>query len=205
MSDILERLMAQLTAVARRVAHLETLEGGGGAGHDAVTLDADAAVLLDLSTQEIGLDTQAANMVFAGPTTGAANEPTFRALVIADAPANGRRHIIWFSMEGNLTTGDKPLRIYPPTGDWTIEKVRAAVNTAPAVQAILVDVQLNGVTIFTDQGKRPSIAAAGFLDDSDAPDVNSCDGDDYFQFGVDQIGTGTTGADLTVGVCLLRV
>lgn len=59
------------------------------ASHAAVTLDADAAVLLDLSTQEIGLDTQSANTVFAGPTTGAANEPTFRALVDDDLPDHG--------------------------------------------------------------------------------------------------------------------
>lgn len=55
--------------------------------HDAVTLDADAAVILDLTGQEIGLDTQNANTVFAGPTAAPANEPTFRALVSADLPA----------------------------------------------------------------------------------------------------------------------
>jgi hypothetical protein len=60
------------------------LQTAGAAIHAAVTLDGDAAVLLDLSTQEIGLDVQDANKVFAGPTTGAANEPTFRALVAAD-------------------------------------------------------------------------------------------------------------------------
>jgi len=61
-----------------------TAISGGIDVHDAVTLDADAAVLLDLTGQEIGLDTQTANTVLAGPTTGAANEPTFRALVEAD-------------------------------------------------------------------------------------------------------------------------
>lgn len=55
--------------------------------HDPVTLDSDAALLLDLTGQEIGLDTQAANRVFAGPASGAANEPTFRALVAGDLPA----------------------------------------------------------------------------------------------------------------------
>ena len=65
--------------LAERVDDLE-----GGSGHAAVTLDADAAAILDLSTQEIGLDVQNANTVLAGPTTGAANEPTFRALVAAD-------------------------------------------------------------------------------------------------------------------------
>lgn len=68
-----------LDQLAERIDDVE-----GAAGHAAVTLDADAEVLLDLSTQEIGLDTQTANTVFAGPASGAANEPTFRALVGAD-------------------------------------------------------------------------------------------------------------------------
>lgn len=57
-----------------------------GLDHAAITLDSDAAVIFDLSTQEIGLDVQNANTVFAGPATGVANEPTFRALVAADLP-----------------------------------------------------------------------------------------------------------------------
>src|SRR5512139_3074823 len=48
-----------------------------GSSHDAVTLDADAAVLLDITGQELGLDTQAANTFLAGPVAGADNEPTF--------------------------------------------------------------------------------------------------------------------------------
>jgi hypothetical protein len=58
--------------------------------HDAVTLDADAAAILDLQGaggQEIGLDVQNENTVFAGPATAPANEPTFRALVLADLPS----------------------------------------------------------------------------------------------------------------------
>lgn len=54
--------------------------------HAAVTLGASAAAVLDLSTQEIGLDTQTANTVFAGPASGIAADPTFRALVAADIP-----------------------------------------------------------------------------------------------------------------------
>lgn len=52
--------------------------------HAAVTLAASAAVLLNLSTQEISLDNQNANLIFAGPATGAAAAPTFRAMVAAD-------------------------------------------------------------------------------------------------------------------------
>ena len=46
--------------------------------HDAVTLDANADTLLSLSTQELGLDTQTANLALMGPTTGAAAVTTFR-------------------------------------------------------------------------------------------------------------------------------
>jgi hypothetical protein len=57
--------------------------------HAAVTLSTAADTLLALSTQEIGLDTQAANVVLAGPATGAAAAPTMRALVSADLPTAG--------------------------------------------------------------------------------------------------------------------
>jgi len=107
---------------------------------------------------------------------------------------------IVFSVEGTLTLGEKPLRIYPPPGNWAIQRVRAAVNTAPLNQAAIFDIHLNGVTVFTDQSKRASIAATAYLDDSDVPDVTAMDGDDYLQLGVDQIGTGTVGADGTIHV-----
>ena len=55
--------------------------------HPAVTLDVNADTLLSLSTQAFGLDTQTANRVLAGPTTGVPAIPTFRALVAGDVPA----------------------------------------------------------------------------------------------------------------------
>jgi hypothetical protein len=54
------------------------------AHHNAITLSASGDTLLSLSTQEIGLDTQTANYVLAGPTSGAAAAPTFRAVVASD-------------------------------------------------------------------------------------------------------------------------
>ncbi len=56
-------------------------------GSVAVTLDTNADTLLSLSVQTLGLDTQLANTVFAGrATAGAAQVPTFRALVALDIP-----------------------------------------------------------------------------------------------------------------------
>lgn len=61
---------------------IETLPGG----HDAVTLNANITFLLDLTGQELSLDTQTANYVMAGPTSGGAAAPSFRALVASDIP-----------------------------------------------------------------------------------------------------------------------
>lgn len=58
-----------------------------GSSHAPVTLDVNAETLLSLSAQELGLDTQTANRVLAGATSGGAAVPTFRALVAADIPA----------------------------------------------------------------------------------------------------------------------
>jgi hypothetical protein len=51
-----------------------------------VTLSAGADTLLGLSAQQLTLDTQSANTLLLGPTTGAAAAPTFRSLVAADIP-----------------------------------------------------------------------------------------------------------------------
>jgi len=56
-----------------------------GQGHALVTLDAAADVLLSLTGQQLGLDSQAAHTVLAGPASGSA-APTFRTLADADIP-----------------------------------------------------------------------------------------------------------------------
>ena len=84
-----------------------TITGGGAGtgvidfaaadGHDLVTLDANADTILSLNVQELGLDTQAANTVWAGPASGAAAVPAFRALASGDLPQHaitGDRHSI---------------------------------------------------------------------------------------------------------------
>ena len=61
----------------------------GDPAHSAITLAADADALLAISAaQVLSLDTQVANRIFAGPASGGAADPTFRALVTADLPGN---------------------------------------------------------------------------------------------------------------------
>jgi hypothetical protein len=84
MADMdLRQLAAQIEALKRRCTSLEYL---ADTAHATVTLDTNADTLLSLTTQALGLDTQTANRVWSGPTTGAAAVPTFRALVAADLP-----------------------------------------------------------------------------------------------------------------------
>ena len=50
------------------------------------TLSTEAATVFDLTSGVLDLDTQTANIVFAGPASGGAAKPTMRALVAADIP-----------------------------------------------------------------------------------------------------------------------
>lgn len=53
--------------------------------HNPVSLAADIDAIASISAgQQLSLDNESANLIFAGPTTGAAADPTFRALVAAD-------------------------------------------------------------------------------------------------------------------------
>lgn len=65
----------------------EEMPSASAGSHAAVTLGTDADTVLELTGQALSLDNQDANKVLAGPTTGAAADPTFRALVAADMPA----------------------------------------------------------------------------------------------------------------------
>ncbi len=58
------------------------------AHHDAITLSIPADTILGLTTQQITLDNQNVNTVLAGPTSGPAAAPTFRALVSTDLPTH---------------------------------------------------------------------------------------------------------------------
>jgi hypothetical protein len=82
----------------------------------------------------------------------------------------------------------------------TITEVRALVGTAPVGADLIVDVNKNGTTIFTTQGNRPTIADGNTSDTSGTPDVTALAVGDVLSIDVDQIGSGTAGADLSVTV-----
>ena len=88
--------------------------------------------------------------------------------------------------------------------DGTITAASAVVNTAPTGAAVIVDVNLNGTTIYTTQANRPTIAIGGNDSGETVPDVTAFVEGNYLTPDVDQIGSGTAGSDLVVAVRIRR-
>ena len=108
-----------------------------------------------------------------------------------------------FSVTGTVAVATGKSRIYLE-GDYVVERVRAAVDTAPAGAALVVDVNKNGTTIYTTQANRPSIAAGTNSATGNNPAVTTFAAGDYLTVDVDQVGSATAGADLTVTVRVRR-
>ncbi len=109
------------------------------------------------------------------------------------------------TLSGAATTGAQPLRLPNETGViLIIEKVAVMVNTAPAGADLIVDVNKNGTTIFTTQSHRPVIADGANTGETLLIDVTAWADGEYLTFDVDQCGSDTPGADLTVCVVVSR-
>ncbi|HET9411844.1 MAG TPA: hypothetical protein VFO38_03290 [Candidatus Saccharimonadales bacterium] len=114
-----------------------------------------------------------------------------------------RTHV--FSNTGTLSAAGGTHRLYNDSGSsWTIQGVRASVGTAPTGASILIDVNVNGTTIFTNQANRPTIAAStntsGKVTNMDITTV--ADGS-YLTVDIDQTGSTVAGSSLTVQVEVL--
>ena len=140
---------------------LETAVEGVAGGHAAVTLGADANVLLGLTTQEIGLDAQAMNLVFAGPAAGGAVDPTFRALVGNDIPdLSGTYHIDDLITLSGVAQGTVDL------GTFTGATITDNSTVKTALQELETAVELGG-------GGPAGLLLAGFdARNGEAPSAN---------------------------------
>jgi len=118
----------------------------------------------------------------------------------ADAMAQAYTwHTFAFSVSGAVSTGTGTMRLYVP-GDMTIAEVLAACDQAPTGQALIVDINKNGTTIFTNQANRPTIADGANVGTSGTPNVTALVKNDYLTMDRDQIGSSVAGIDLTVHV-----
>lgn len=103
-----------------------------------------------------------------------------------------------FQQAGELATGQGAFRFYF-SGAFTIQSVRASVSTAPTGSSLIVDVNLNGTTIFTGGTGRPTIAA-GDNTATGTPAVTAVASGDYLTVDIDQIGSTVPGSNLVVQV-----
>ena len=78
----------------------------------------------------------------------------------------------------------------------------ASVTNIFTGSSLIVDVNLNGVTIFTTQANRPTIPAGERRDTAATPDAAAADfvAGDRITVDVDQTGTHAAADQLTVGV-----
>jgi len=82
----------------------------------------------------------------------------------------------------------------------TIDVIYLDINTAPTGAAVIVDVNIDGTTIFTTQANRPQIAASAYAGSSSDIDVTAWEDGSYLTIDVDQVGSTLPGSDLTVTV-----
>ncbi len=106
----------------------------------------------------------------------------------------GNTRGISYYIDGNLTTLLKGSFIAPCA--LNVSHLKAIVGTAPAGSALILDIHKNGVTVFTNQENRPTIAIGETAVTSVAPDVTGIAAGDLVTLCIDQVGA--AGADLSV-------
>ena len=107
-----------------------------------------------------------------------------------------------FQQPGTLATGTGTFRFYVWEG-FTIQRVHASVATDFAGSSIIVDVNVNGTTIFTTQANRPTITVNSHVA-TGTPTVTSVVAGDYFTVDIDQVGSIVPGNDLVVQIELIQ-
>lgn len=110
--------------------------------------------------------------------------------------------VLPYSYLGTLSVATGTFRLYNDgSTTWTIAGVRASVGTAPAGASIIIDIKVNGTTIFTTQANRPTIAAASNTSGNVTNmDVTTVAAGNYLTVDIAQVGSTTAGSDLSVQV-----
>ena len=111
-----------------------------------------------------------------------------------DPPNLGAQTELVICLTGAASVGTDKAAWYAQH-DFIIERVSLYSKDAPTGASLIVDCHRNGTTIFTDQGKRPEVAAGKNSDDSDTPDVRQISKGDRISFDEDQVGSGTPGGN----------
>lgn len=103
------------------------------------------------------------------------------------------------AITGTLTTGTSLTPAMIVVTSQTITKAYAYVKTAPVGASILIDINKNGTSIWnSNQGNRLAITSSSTSGSQTSFDTTSLSEGDILTFDVDQVGSSTSGADLTI-------
>lgn len=106
------------------------------------------------------------------------------------------RVLMWY-IGGDAETGTNVSARLTVPFSGTIRRARAYSKTAPTGSALIFDINKNGTSIWgSTQGVQ--IAAGENTGNETSFDTTSVAVDDYFTLDIDQIGSSTAGADITV-------
>ena len=82
--------------------------------------------------------------------------------------------------------------------DLTITAIKLSVDVAPTGAAIIVDIHKNGVTLYTTQDNRPTIAIGETSATAELPDIVTLTKGDRITVDIDQVGSTIAGENLIV-------
>lgn len=161
--------------------------------HDAAYMAIDAA-LADLSDVDAAAPNADDVLTWDGDSWGPA----------AAAGGGTQEMTLIYTVPGSLEVSNGVVKFMLPVAV-TIVSCRALVGTAPVGASAIVDVHMDGTTIYTTQGNRPTIATGDTDSGSwSAPDVTAFAANSYFTVDIDQIGSTTPGANLTLMIRCTR-
>ena len=105
-----------------------------------------------------------------------------------------------FTVPGVLEAGTNVAPAIPVDAAMEIDHCYGYIKTVIAVSAVIVDVNKNGSSIFTNQGNRVWIFGSVHHDTTDTPGVTTLNLNDVVTIDLDQADSGEEAADLTVEV-----
>lgn len=111
----------------------------------------------------------------------------------------GDREALIFSYSGTQVVATGALRVENPfKSDRRLLEVRLRVSTAPTGAALIVDVLLNGVSLFAAPADRPQIAAAATSGSAPVNGTRTWQDAQYITVDIVQVGSTIAGSDLIV-------
>jgi hypothetical protein len=115
--------------------------------------------------------------------------------------ANVFRASFVFHKDGTLSVDTNISAQLRASAALTLEKVHADVKTAPTGADLILDINLNGTSIWNaTQANRVTILATELTGSQTAFDTTAVIADDLLTLDVDQIGSSVAGADVTINL-----